>query len=929
MVWSKYIRCYNHIGENYRIKDRCQTALFYLNQALKTGLEKLGENHPDVAASYDHIGRTYWFKGDLKQALEFSLKGLRIRQQILGGNHLDVARSCESVGWVYAFQDHFDEAMNYFTRALAIRIKLAGENSLEAAKSYHALGKTYYLKRDLDESFKYARRSVAIKIPLLGEHHPEVADTYTDFANYYYYKGHYQEAIKYNQRSADIHRDFFGEYHQYVARSYVNIAHIYNDMGEYDRAIEYHHKSIAIFKHLFGENNFVAWNYQYLADVYAGKKDYAGAAEYFHKSLNLQLRLGKESFRQIGTLYSSLGNVYAKQSAFKQALYYYQKALTFFVIDFADSSVYQNPPLANIIGEIELLSCLQLKSEALERLYSTQSRDPKDLLMALSTCRLAADLVDKIRTGYREEISRLFLGEKMWRLYDKAIQTALRVREIKGDDHYKETAYHFAEKCKAAVLAQSLRESRAKEFAGISPELLHQEKELRSRLAYYETEIQKEQMKTGSRDREKLRQFEEKHFNLKRTYEGILEQFEASYPQYYNLKYKTQTASVPEVQTSLDPQTALIEYFVGDSSIYILTITKEGFEVTPVKKDSDFYSIVAALGNSFKSLSRKGEYIRSAARLYDLLIRPLERHINAKARWIVIPDGELYHIPFEALLSRTAAETEDYGDLAYLIKDHAISYHYSATLLLESLTQTQQKAYPGDFSGFAPVFAESGDNGRIPETHRAVFDTTRRDWDVRSVTPDGVRLKPLPYSEEELSTIVEMMEEKHKRSVGFLHHQATEENFKSLAKEYRYVHVATHGFVVDKVPNLSGIVFSQPTVLPSREDGILYSPEAYNLDLKADLVVLSSCESGVGTLVRGEGLMALTRGFLYAGAKNIIFSLWKVPDRHTYLLMVDLYKRILQGRNYSAVLQEAKLRMIAEPATAAPQSWASFVLIGG
>jgi CHAT domain-containing protein len=117
-------------------------------------------------------------------------------------------------------------------------------------------------------------------------------------------------------------------------------------------------------------------------------------------------------------------------------------------------------------------------------------------------------------------------------------------------------------------------------------------------------------------------------------------------------------------------------------------------------------------------------------------------------------------------------------------------------------------------------------------------------------------------------------------------------------------------------------------MLPSPEDGILFSSEAYNLNLNADLVVLSSCESGLGTLVRREGLLALTRGFLYSGASNVIVSLWKVPDKHTSVFMIELYRHILEGEPYSVALWKAKLKMLTDPATAAPQSWASFVLVG-
>ena len=142
------------------------------------------------------------------------------------------------------------------------------------------------------------------------------------------------------------------------------------------------------------------------------------------------------------------------------------------------------------------------------------------------------------------------------------------------------------------------------------------------------------------------------------------------------------------------------------------------------------------------------------------------------------------------------------------------------------------------------------------------------------------------------------------------------------------MHLATHGRMVETNPKLSNLAFSQPQGNKAKEDGILYSAETYNLDLNADLLVLSACQTGAGQIVKGEGLMGLTRGFLYSGARNIVASLWKVYDQYTSQMMVEMYRQIAAGKSYSAALCEAKLKMIANPETAAPQSWAGFVLIG-
>jgi CHAT domain-containing protein len=206
---------------------------------------------------------------------------------------------------------------------------------------------------------------------------------------------------------------------------------------------------------------------------------------------------------------------------------------------------------------------------------------------------------------------------------------------------------------------------------------------------------------------------------------------------------------------------------------------------------------------------------------------------------------------------------------------------------------------------------------------------------LRSLTIDGKKFDELKHSEWEIKDIIELFADKSndKNGTAYFYSDATEDAFKKNVGKYRIVHMATHSFINESHPDISGIIFAQPLSKEYgntgvSEDGILYAGETYNLDLNADLVVLSSCESGLGKLIRGEGMMALTRGFLYSGANNIIFSLWKIPDKHTSELMVEFYSQMLSGKNYAESLRKAKLKLMESELTARPRSWAGFIMIG-
>jgi len=186
----------------------------------------------------------------------------------------------------------------------------------------------------------------------------------------------------------------------------------------------------------------------------------------------------------------------------------------------------------------------------------------------------------------------------------------------------------------------------------------------------------------------------------------------------------------------------------------------------------------------------------------------------------------------------------------------------------------------------------------------------------------------LKYSEQEVSSVAEDFQKRGKPGTSFLYDGASEENFKMNVGKYSCIHIATHGYINESHPQLSMLLFSQPHNSSATEDGVLYASEMYNLSLNADLLVLSSCESGLGKLIKGEGVIAMTRGFFYSGAHNIIFSLWKVYDKQANELMKEFYRHVLEGEAFSSALRKSKLLLIADRSTAFPSKWSEFILVG-
>jgi len=284
---------------------------------------------------------------------------------------------------------------------------------------------------------------------------------------------------------------------------------------------------------------------------------------------------------------------------------------------------------------------------------------------------------------------------------NNAINTAIKLYKITKNEQYKEKAFLFSEKSKTNLLLESLSEAKAKQFAGIPETLLEHERQVKIDIAFSQKSIFEEQAKGDSADNSKIVLWQDKFFASKQEYEKLINKYQEKYPEYYNLKYQVKTTSPEELQNKiLDENSALVEYFIGEGSILIFTITKKDFDITEVKRDSSFAGQVKAMRTGLLS-GDYDLYTKHAYPLYQTLIEPIKNKIQNKHLFI-IPDGILGYIPFETLLSEKPETTKDYGQLSYLIKDYQITYSYSSTLLFETMTTEKTKGN-SEIIGFAPV----------------------------------------------------------------------------------------------------------------------------------------------------------------------------------------------------------------------------------
>jgi CHAT domain-containing protein len=329
------------------------------------------------------------------------------------------------------------------------------------------------------------------------------------------------------------------------------------------------------------------------------------------------------------------------------------------------------------------------------------------------------------------------------------------------------------------------------------------------------------------------------------------------------------------------------------------------------------------LRRSLTDVNRLGE------KMYASLLQPVEGALTFSRRLIIVPDGVLHYLPFETLIPGPRHGASGEGHPAYLMEKFATVYAPSASALVTVRAINGQAAAPTkELLAFGDPIAP-----RASERKTATDDAThtalpRLDTPVTDEYRErGFSFTRLPYTREEVLGISKLYSAAQREI--YLGDQAREETVKSeKMDQFRYIHFASHGFIDESKPGRSGILLSRDA--HSAEDGVLQMGEIMRLKLNADLVTLSACNTGLGKLVNGEGILGLTRAFFYAGARNITVSLWNVNDSSTSALMKVFYENLNRGLSKSAALRQAKLTLLRgkEAAWRHPYYWAGFVLVG-
>ncbi|HYE75996.1 MAG TPA: CHAT domain-containing protein, partial [Blastocatellia bacterium] len=562
----------------------------------------------------------------------------------------------------------------------------------------------------------------------------------------------------------------------------------------------------------------------------------------------------------------------------------------------------------------------------------------------------AINIIESQRESFSNDELRASFAAGSRGFYDFQIGLLMKLHALdrtKGNDAI---AFQLSERSRARGLLNVLNEARAEVMQGGDRTLLEREKRLRVQI---NDKARRLTQALSSKASEKRGEAIEKELNtLLADLQTVRAQIRISSPRYAALT-QPQPLAVKELQAKLDDNTVLLEYALMPERSFLWAVSRNAFKSYEVPKHSEIETLSRRAYELFtRSHERaiRGQAQLAAAELSQKILGPVAAELKGK-RLIIVGDGALQYVPFAALPEPANIEKGAVDEKTILhpltsnpqplIINHDLVYLPSASLLsLLGQERGSVKQAEKTIAVLAdPVFQLNDQRvtkslvaRNSPQVNTAtLMAQTRGGFDqlTRSASETGTAgFARLPYTRQEAEAIFSLTSTRD--GLKALDFKANRESATSKElSQYRILHFATHGLINSQHPELSGLVLSLVDEKGEPQDGFLRLHDIYNLNLNADLVVLSACRTALGKEVNGEGLIGLTRGFMYAGAKSVIASLWDVRDEATAELMKRFYHNMLkQGQLPSAALRAAQISVLQEPRWSAPYFWAGFTMQG-
>ncbi|HET9479732.1 MAG TPA: CHAT domain-containing tetratricopeptide repeat protein, partial [Pyrinomonadaceae bacterium] len=850
------------------------------------------------------IGIAYYHLNEFRKALDYFSQTLALSvalkdPRLEAGTHTYAGGMLDLLGDVSKALDHFQRAH---------KLARAGSWRLAEGNALSNIGKIYNDLADWQKALEFYGQALPV-YKSLGNGRQAEAITLNNIGIAYSRSGEQEKALDYLQQSLPLLRA--GGDKNSESQTLINIGRVYRLLGDYLKARTYYSQAQAIQKET-GNRAQEAETLDEIGVAYSEEGQPEKALEYLPQAVQIQRSLGNA--RRQGVSLSNLGRVYNLLRQPDKALEHFTQALT----------ILQG--IGDLSSAARVLEGIARAEVSRGNLDVARKHIEESLALSETVRTRASNL--QLRSSYRASV------ENAYEFYIDVLMQQHAKDPSRGRD---EEALRASERGRARNLLEQLSESQFDIRQGVDPALIEKERDLTQVLnAKAQREMQVNARK-GSAD--ELAMLRREISALEDEYQQVRAAIRRSSPQYSALT-QPQPLGLREIQQQLDPDTLLLEYSLGAERSYLWTVGSDSFKTYILPKQEEIRKVAQHMNESLtarsvvKSLEAPSQrnariaqadrdFQKAAAELSRMILEPAAAEFGNK-RLVVIADDALQYVPFAALSVSSVA----YQPL--ILRHEVVSLPSVSAFAVQRQNLANRAAAPKTLAVIAdPVFSTNDPRLKEDTGASSASDSTRSLEHLPATAGMAqLSIPRLPFTRSEADQILAVARAgSNLKALDFRANRAMATSGE-LGK-YQYVHFATHGYLDTTRAGLSAIVLSLFDEQGRPQNGFLRTHDIYNLKLPAELVVLSACETGLGKDVRGEGLEGLTRGFMYAGARRVIVSLWNVNDKATASLMQRLYAGMLRSnKTPAAALRAAQIEMLRARQWQSPYYWAAFVMQG-
>lgn len=964
--YGKIAMCYANIGLSYEFKEDYQTALSYFEQALEIRKKVFGENSIEVANSYRDIGVIFYKYGNYFSGIEFFNKAFAIKTSILEEDHPEVVVALYDMACCYRAMQKYSKALDLCKQVEALYIKNKEPFYSESfAALYGQMSDLYSIKGNKNLAIEYLEKSLEINIAVYGEKNPRSANIFLTLGNHYKSMGDNSRARANIEHAISIQKEIFGNSETtLLASCYQALASMERDI---DKALEMYKHCCDIYTKFVAEKNLgLVECYTSMARLYCVKDDFVMALDYYAKADEMLYDIYGCVTKNNAEIYAGAADIFVLEKDYENAKSFYKSSIDIYKELFGENSVYAAedplPGLAHTYareGDIE--NALKYYKEAYKGLKNSKAYH-LILVKLKNVFNLAKIYHYDTNTDFMRETlalavetvekARLDMNSRKDELLRDALDFYYHGVALEATANNGAKAFEYSEMLRSRGFLEQLGTERAMYLDGVTDKERAEIKSLSDEITNTRETIDYQvNLTLDKRDAKTLSNAEKKLNESEKALKKLDDAIAKRLPVYGELR-NPQPAKLKDAQKWCGKKRAILEYVLyepqeedAEPFAYCIVLTNKKITTVKLNANFDFSSKVSALRDAITKRPLKSEVVFEDVRneLYAELVEPVLPYIDRNIKnLMIVPDGNLAFLPFDIL--RKDADADDLG------KKYNISISPSVSVsMLDKSNNTTKNILAFGGSWYDATLSESehdevlrgcGTRGQDRSFASVTTNTSLTEQDLRNLIEQNgsaayfankkLHWQDLPGTIYELE---ELKKGAFKNATVQTQKTASEAVLKEFSKSkklgnFGVLHFACHGYFDPDLAEMSSVLFSEVSgkLDNSIEDGYLTIGEASSLNLNADMVCLSACQTGLGKTQKGEGMIGLSRAFMVAGAKNVGVTLWSVDDSATAEFMKRMYTKVSLGMTYEEAYRKVKNEFRNSDDYSHPYYWAAFCL---